>query len=93
MSFYAYMLQCADGSFYTGHTDELKARLTSHHQGIFKGYTSRPGKRPFKLVFYSEFPTRDEAFAAERRIKGWSRAKKEALIRGDWKEVERLSRE
>jgi len=93
MSFYAYMLRCADGSFYTGHTDELEARLSSHHQGTFEGYTSRPGKRPLKLVFHSEFPTRDEAFSAERRIKGWSRAKKEALIRRDWGEIERLSRE
>ncbi len=46
------------------------------------GYTA--GRRPVKLVWSECFPTRDEAFAAERRIKGWSRAKKEALIAGDW---------
>ena len=79
--------------YYTGHTDELEARLTAHHNGTFKGYTSRPGKRPLRLVFHQEFTTRDEAFAAERQIKGWSRAKKQALVRGDWEEIERLSRE
>jgi predicted GIY-YIG superfamily endonuclease len=92
MSFYAYILECADGSFYTGHTDDLEARLTSHQDGTFKGYTSRPKKRPVKLVFHADFPTRVEAFAAERQIKGWSRAKK-ALVRGDWAEIEGLSRE
>jgi len=93
MTFYAYMLECADGSYYTGHTDDLESRLTSHDAGTFKGYTSRKGKRPLKLVWHETFATRDEAFAAERRIKGWSRAKKQALVRGDWAEIERLSRE
>ena len=93
MSFYTYLLECADGSFYTGHTDGLEARLNSHHDGTFKGFTSRPGKRPLRLVFHQDFATRDEAFTAERRIKGWSRAKKRALARGDWAEIERLSRE
>ena len=93
MSFYAYMLECADGSFYTGHTDDLEARLASHHDGTFKGYTSRKGKCPLRLMFHESFSAREEAFAAERRIKGWSRAKKQALARGDWAEIERLSRE
>jgi len=93
MSFYAYMLECADGSYYTGHTDQLEARLALHHAGTFRGYTSRPGTRPLQLVFHQEFATRGEAFAAERQIKGWSRAKKQALIRGDWREVQRLSRD
>jgi len=70
MSFYAYMLECADGSFYTGHTDDLEARLASHHDGTFKGYTSRKGKCPLRLMFHESFSTREEAFAAERRIKG-----------------------
>jgi tRNA/rRNA methyltransferase len=70
MSFYTYILECADGSYYTGHTDDLEARLSAHHDGTFKGYTSRPGKRPLRLVFHQDFATRDEAFAAERQIKG-----------------------
>ena len=93
MSFYAYMLQCSNGSYYTGHTDNLEARLSSHSEATFKGYTSLPGKWPLRLVFHEAFASRDEAFAAERRIKGWSRRKKQALVRGDWTEIERLSRE
>jgi len=90
LSFQVYMLECADGSIYTGHTDELDARLAAHQLGTFRGYTSI--RRPVRLIFQARFATRDEAFAAERRIKGWSRRKKLALARGDWKEVERLAR-
>ena len=70
MSFYVYMLECADGSIYTGNTDELGARLAAHQLGTFQGYTSI--RRPVRLIFQARFETRDEAFAAERRIKGWS---------------------
>ena len=90
MSFYAYMLRCADGSYYVGHTDELEARVGAHQSGLIRGYTER--RRPVQLVWSQEFAERDEAFRAERRIKGWSRAKKEALIRGDWEGVQLLSR-
>ena len=89
MSFYVYMLECADGSIYTGHTDELGARLAAHQLGTFRGYTSI--RRPVRLIFQARFETRDEAFAAERRIKGWSRRENLALARGDWKEIERLA--
>ena len=90
MSFYAYMLRCADGSYYVGHTDDLDARIAAHQTGLFSGYTKR--RRPVQLVWHQEFTERDQAFAAERQIKGWSRAKKEALIRGDWDAVQLLSR-
>ena len=90
MSFWVYMLECADGSIYTGHTDDLDARLAAHRLGTFKGFTSL--RRPLRMIFSEQFSTRDEAFAAERRIKGWSRAKKLALAGGDWPEVIRLSR-
>jgi len=90
MSFYVYMLECADGSIYTGHTDDLDARLAAHQLGTFRGYTS--GKRPVRLIFQTHFASRDEAFAAERQIKGWSRGKKLALTRGDWTEIQRLAR-
>ncbi len=90
MSFYVYILECAGGSLYTGHTDDVDARLAAHRDGTFKGYPS--SRRPLRLIFHEGFATRDEAFAAERRIKGWSRAKKLALARGDWREVERLAR-
>ena len=90
MSFYAYMLRCSDGSYYVGHTDDLEARITAHQIGLFPCYTKR--RRPVQLVWHQEFAERDQAFAVERQIKGWSRAKKEALIRGDWEAIQLLSR-
>ncbi|OGO07511.1 MAG: hypothetical protein A2Y61_02585 [Chloroflexi bacterium RBG_13_60_13] len=89
MAFYVYMLLCSDGSLYTGHTDNLEARLAAHHDGRFRGYTLR--RRPVELIFREQFSTRDEAFRAEREIKGWSRAKKLALAEGNWREIQRLS--
>jgi predicted GIY-YIG superfamily endonuclease len=82
MAFWVYILQCADGSYYTGHTDNLEPRIAAHEQGTIKGYTS--SRLPVQLVFCSDFGTRYEALSAERQIKGWSRRKKQALIKGDW---------
>jgi tRNA/rRNA methyltransferase len=82
LDFYAYLLRCSDGHYYAGHTDDLDARLAQHQAGAIPGYTQR--RRPVTLVWSERFPDRDSAFAVERRIKGWSRAKKEALIRSDW---------
>lgn len=90
MSFWTYLLRCADGSFYAGHTNDIDVRMAQHATGALGGYTAR--RRPVELVWSDNFMTRDEAFAAERRIKGWSRAKKEALIGGDWDCVRRLAR-
>jgi putative endonuclease len=90
MSFWTYMLHCADRTFYVGHTDDLDARIGAHQSGLIKGYTST--RLPVKLVWSDEFPTRYEALRAERQIKGWSRAKKLALIRGDWKAISALGR-
>ena len=89
MAFWVYVLTCSDGSYYTGHTDNFEKRISEHQNGIIRCYTST--RRPVEVVFEQQFPTRDEALAAERQIKGWSRKKKEALIRGDWKEIQRLS--
>ena len=77
-----YILKCSDGSYYTGKTQNLEIRLAAHQQGTFKGYTFK--RRPLKLVFSQGFPTFYEAISAERQVKGWSRAKKEALIKGDF---------
>jgi predicted GIY-YIG superfamily endonuclease len=90
MSFWAYMLHCRGGSYYTGHTDNLEIRLAQHKGGTYDGFTSE--HLPVELVWHEEFPTRPQAFAAEKRIKGWSRAKKMALIRGDWEEVSKLAK-
>ena len=90
MPFHTYILLCNDGSYYTGHTDNLEARIASHKSGVIGGYTAK--RLPVEFVWSEEFPSREEALASERRIKGWTRAKKEALIRGDWEELKRLAR-
>ncbi|HTN14414.1 MAG TPA: GIY-YIG nuclease family protein [Sphingomonadaceae bacterium] len=90
MDFYAYLLHCNDGSYYAGHTDNLETRIAQHQTGLIDGYTA--ARRPVTLVWCETFPTREEALAAERRIKGWSRAKNEALIAGDWERIKLLSR-
>jgi len=89
MGFYVYMLRCADASYYVGHTDKLERRVSAHERGEIPGYTHT--RRPIRLVFADEFPTREEALARERQIKGWSRAKKDALIRGNWGRLQRLT--
>jgi LAO/AO transport system kinase len=87
--FIVYILGCVDGTFYCGHTDDLDARLKLHQEGD-SGYTHTP--KPVQLLWHGEFETRADALAFELQIKGWSRAKKEALIRGDWERIEHLSR-
>ena len=89
MSFWVYILRCADNSYYTGHTDNLGKRIVEHQTGAIECYTST--RLPVTLVFADEFPTREEALVHERQIKGWSRSKKEAMMRGDWAEVSRLA--
>ena len=90
MAFHAYLLRCSDGSFYAGHTDDLESRIAAHQMGMIPGYTL--ARRPLHLVWTESFGTRDEALTAERRIKGWSRAKKQALVDGDWARLSLLAR-
>ena len=91
MDFWVYIVKCADNSYYTGHTDNLEQRIAQHQQKYFPGcYTAT--RLPITLVFSQPFPTRAEALAAEQQIKGWSRKKKEAMMRGDWQEVSRLAK-
>ena len=87
--FYVYMLRCGDGSYYTGQTDDLDSRLLQHESGNV-GYTST--RKPVALVWQGEFETREAAIAFEQQIKGWSRAKKEALMAGDWAQVKALAK-
>ena len=94
MAYYVYMLRCSDGSYYVGHTyvghtNDLEQRLAAHERGAIEGYTL--SRRPVELVFSDQFSTRQEAFHRERQIKGWYRAKKEALIKGDWDGLVELS--
>lgn len=88
MAFFAYMLVCVDGAFYVGHTDNMEQRLSQHESGKIDGYTA--ARLPVKLVWYQSFQERNSAFIVERKIKGWSRAKKEALIVQDWQTLSEL---
>lgn len=91
MSFWVYLLRCSDGSYYTGHTDNLEKRISQHQDGAIPGcYTF--GKRPLTLVWNQDFPSRIEALESEMQIKRWSRAKKEALIAGDWARLKMLAK-
>ncbi|MFN3453262.1 MAG: GIY-YIG nuclease family protein, partial [Sphingorhabdus sp.] len=85
MAFYVYILKCANGKYYTGHTDDLEKRIGQHQSGAIKGYTAEHS--PVILMWSQDFPTRYEALDAEMKIKGWSQAKKVALINGDWGRV------
>ena len=83
MGAWVYILRCSDGSFYTGTARaDLEQRVGEHQAGAFAGYTST--RRPVVLVFSDYFDQIADAIAAERQIKGWSRAKKQALIAGDF---------
>ena len=82
------MLRCADGSFYVGCTTDLDTRIGQHQAGVLPGYTAT--RLPVELVWVEEFQHIDDAITAERQIKGWSRAKKRALISGDYATISRL---
>ena len=89
LDFFVYILKCSDSSYYIGHTDDIEKRISEHKNKKHSGYTAT--RLPVELVFHQGFPTRDEAFKAERKIKGWNRRKKEALIANDWKTLINLS--
>ena len=90
MKAWLYILRCADGSYYTGSTNNLSLRLAQHQAGEGSIYTR--SRLPLKLVYTQEFPSEHEAFLRERQVKGWSRAKKAALIRGDFEALIGLSK-
>ncbi|MCB2088304.1 MAG: GIY-YIG nuclease family protein [Sphingomonadaceae bacterium] len=85
MAFWCYILRCADGKYYTGHTDDLERRIAEHSVGGFCNFTS--SRRPVELIWAQDFPTRHEALSSELQVKKWSRAKKEALAASDWDRV------
>ncbi len=91
MDCWVYILQCADHSYYVGSARySLDRRIAQHQCGEFGGYTSK--RRPVKLVWSMDFFNVTDAIAFERQVKGWSWAKKEALIRSDFAEISRLAR-
>lgn len=82
LTFYIYILKCADGTYYTGHTDNLEKRIAEHKHGTHSGYTST--RLPIKVVYAEECASRAEALEAERKIKTWGKRKKEALASRGW---------
>ncbi|QUT07771.1 GIY-YIG nuclease family protein [Sphingobium phenoxybenzoativorans] len=85
MVFWVYFLRCSDGRYYTGHSDDLDRRIGEHQTGGFCDFTSK--RLPVTPMWTEMFGSRIEALETKRRVKPWSRAKKEALIQGDWKAV------
>jgi putative endonuclease len=87
---FVYILECADGSWYVGSTIDLERRVAQHQHGEGSAYRRR--RLPVRLVFSSEFARIDDAFAFEKQVQGWSRAKRRALIDGRLEALPDLSR-
>ena len=86
-----YILRCSDGSYYVGTSrTSLEFRIAQHNDGTFQGYTA--SRRPVELVFAQWFDQITDAIENERRLKRWSRAKKEAFIRGDFASLQQLAK-
>ena len=90
MKGYTYILECSDGSYYTGSTSNLELRLLQHQNGEGSNYTKK--RLPIKLIYFEEFMNIDEAFYREKQIQGWSHKKKEALINGKTNLLPELSK-
>ncbi len=91
MVLYVYIVECSDGSFYTGITNNLERRIAEHNDGENpKSYTF--SRRPVKLVYFEDHSDPYFAYDRERQIKGWSRKKKIAMIKGEWEKLPELSK-
>jgi putative endonuclease len=92
MGGWAYIVRCCDQSYYVGSTsyDDIDERVAEHNDGKFEGYTSK--RRPVVLVWSDWYQDLRDAQNAERRIKGWRREKKEALIRGEYGRLPELAK-
>ena len=86
---WTYILRCADSSYYVGSTTDLERRVSEHQEGVGAAYTRR--RLPVVLVWAAEFERIDEAFAFEKRVQGWGRRKREALISGALVELPTLA--
>jgi putative endonuclease len=88
---FLYIVKCSDGSFYVGTTrSDIELRIAQHNAGTFPGYTA--SRRPVELVYSEWFDRITDAIEAERKLKGWSRAKKQAFIRGDFSSLRQLAK-
>ena len=87
---YMYILQCSDGSYYVGSTNNLEARIMQHQNGEGAEYTKH--RLPVKLVYYEECFSIKEVFLREKQVQGWSRKKREALIKSQQEKLPELAR-
>jgi putative endonuclease len=87
---YMYILECSDGSYYTGSTKDLVKRLWEHENGLGSNFTKK--KRPVKLVYCEEYDRIDDAFFREKQVQGWNRSKKKAVIDGKYDELPDLAK-
>ena len=91
LGYYVYILECHDGSYYTGMTNDLNRRMQEHHTGFDPGcYTYT--RRPVELKYFEHFQNVNEAISWEKQIKGWSRKKKQALFEGNWEKIKELAK-
>ena len=89
--YYVYILLCTDNTYYTGVTNDLETRFLYHQNGQNpNSYTYH--RRPVEIVFYTQFDNINQAIAFEKQLKGWSRAKKEAVINGEWEKLPNLAK-
>jgi putative endonuclease len=88
--FFIYILQCSDGSYYVGSTHDVPSRIAIHNSGKGPGFTAV--RLPVVLVHQEPYATLEEAVRRERRLKGWSHAKKHALVTGDREQLKALSK-
>ena len=88
--YYFYILRCSDNSLYCGMTSNLDKRVKEHNSNSSKGAKYLRSRKPVKLVYSEEFPDIKSAMNGELQIKKWTKAKKEALIKGDLKLLKKL---
>jgi len=86
---WVYILECSDGSYYTGSTVDLPRRIWEHNEGVGANFTRK--RRPVELVFAEDSESIETAFQREKQIQGWSRAKKRALIEQRWADLPALA--
>src|SRR6187431_1395375 len=87
---FTYVVRCADGTLYVGHTEDLASREHTHNDGKGAKYTA--ARRPVRMVYAEEHHSVERAIARERQLKGWSNKKKEALVLGDRRALRALGR-
>ncbi len=90
-NYFVYIVECSDGSYYTGVTNNVESRIEQHNSGAnTKSYTY--SRRPVALRYCQHFYDINKAITWEKQVKGWSRKKKEALFTEDWERIKLLAR-